>query len=79
MPLEKFFADELFKIILCILSVVVIFIVLIFGVNCSIRFVRTNCSTSQLHQVIAQVEMCKKTNVICSSEQKDKIIKEVCR
>lgn len=40
---------------------------------------KTNCTTSQLHQVIEKVELCKKQNVICSIDAKDKIIYEVCK
>lgn len=39
----------------------------------------SNCSDSQLHQVIEKVEACTKSKVICSSDDKDKILKEICK
>jgi hypothetical protein len=56
-----------------------IFSLIVISVVGTLLFVGTpKCTTTQLHQVIAEVERCTKENVICSSEMKDKILNEVC-
>lgn len=69
--MSNFFDFTISLLFLC--TAIVVFVIGIDILN------KHNCTSSQLHEVIAAVEKCNKQNLICSSDDKDKILREVCR
>ena len=60
------------------ITILILFCILIYGAAL-LSGQKTKCSNNQLHEVIQQVEKCNKHNAICSSDDKDKILKDVCK